>query len=374
MALTNGEGLLRREGSNCMGSTVMTFGGEGDIAFEVRQNAGIITLTRPKALNAINDKMVLAIGSALDTWESDARVRHIIIKGEGRAFSAGGDLLELYDMAKSGHLHYDFFRDEYQLNARLGVYPKPIVALINGIIMGGGVGVAVHGRYRVMTENAVFAMPEVGIGFFPDVGGSHFLPRLPKNFGLYLALTGARIRAGDALACGIATHAVKSDTLDDLEAALCRSDDAGAVLEAYDERQSLPVGKLDHDEIERLFSAASVEQIMANLEQAQASSETAKSALEAMRTKSPTSMRVAFRQLQEGIDLDLAQCMRMEFRILVRMLRGHEFTEGIRAVIVDKSNNPVWNPPTLEGVNMKDVDAYFKPLGDGDVTELTSAS
>ncbi|MCP5002278.1 MAG: enoyl-CoA hydratase/isomerase family protein [Hyphomicrobiales bacterium] len=351
----------------------MTFGAEDDIAFEVRENAGIITLTRSKALNAINDKMVMAIDAALDAWQSDTQVKHIIIKGEGRAFSAGGDLLELYDMAKSGHLHYDFFRDEYQLNACLGVYPKPIVALINGIIMGGGVGVAVHGKHRVMTENAVFAMPEVGIGFFPDVGGSHFLPRLPKNFGLYLALTGGRIRAGDALASGIATHAVKSDALDDLETALCRSDDAGAVLDEYDDRQSLPAGKLDHDEIERLFSGGSVKEILADLERAQADSELARSALEAMRTKSPTSMSVAFRQLQEGIDLDLAECMRMEFRILVRMLRGHEFTEGIRAVIVDKSNNPVWHPPTLEEVSAADVDAYFKPLGDEDLTEFPSA-
>ncbi|MEX3008271.1 enoyl-CoA hydratase/isomerase family protein [Hoeflea sp. TYP-13] len=351
----------------------MTFGAEDDIAFDVKGNAGVITLTRSKALNAINDKMVMAIDAALDAWEADARIKHIIIKGEGRAFSAGGDLLELYDMAKSGHLHYDFFRDEYRLNARLGVFPKPIIALINGIIMGGGVGIAVHGRYRVMTENAVFAMPEVGIGFFPDVGGSHFLPRLPKNCGMYLALTGGRIRAADALICGIATHSVKADALDDLEAALCEAEDAGSVLDSYDDRQSMPESKLDHDEIDRLFSAGSVREIISNLEDAQEDSAFAKSALEAMATKSPTSMSVAFRQLQEGIKLNLAECMRMEFRILVRMLRGHEFTEGIRAVIVDKCNNPVWHPPTLEEISAADVDAYFEPLGDDELTEFPDA-
>ena len=346
----------------------MSFGGEGDIEFEVRGNAGVITMTRPKALNAINDRMVLAIDAALDAWQSDERVRHIVLKGEGRAFSAGGDLLALYEMAKSGHPHYDFFRDEYALNARLGNFDKPIVALINGIIMGGGVGVAVHGRYRVMSENAVFAMPEVGIGFFPDVGGSHFLPRLPNNFGLYLALTGSRIRVGDALACGIATHGVAADNLEDLEAALCASEDAAGVLARFDERDALPPAKLDHDAIGRLFSADSVAGIIADLEAAKDGSELAKAALEAMRTKSPTSMSVAFRQLQEGKKLDLADCMRMEFRILVRMLRGHEFVEGIRAVIVDKGNDPTWHPASLDDVSAEAVDAYFQPLGDDELT------
>ena len=351
----------------------MTFGAEDDMTFEVRQNAGVITLTRPKALNAITDKMVIAIDAALDAWETDDQVRHIVIQAEGRAFSAGGDLLELYDMAKSGHLHFDFFRDEYALNARLGLFSKPIVALIDGIIMGGGVGVAIHGKYRVMSENAVFAMPEVGIGFFPDVGGSHFLPRLPKNIGRYLALTGARVRAADALACGLATHYVPSERLDDLAEALCRETDAGAVLEQYDDRQNVPPGKLDQDEIDTLFSGASVKAIMQDLEAAQADSDLAQSALEAMKTKSPTSMSVAYRQLEEGRKLDLAACMRMEFRILVRMLRGHEFTEGIRAVIVDKTNNPVWHPQTIDAVTEAAVDAYFQPLGEDELTDMPSA-
>ncbi|MEM6461902.1 MAG: enoyl-CoA hydratase/isomerase family protein [Pseudomonadota bacterium] len=349
----------------------MAFGAEDDIAFAVKGAVGVITMTRPEALNAINGAMVIAIEAALDAWEADDNVRHIVVKGEGRAFSAGGDLLELYDMAKSGHPHFDFFRDEYRLNARMGSFPKPIIAFIDGIIMGGGVGVAVHGKYRVMTENAVFAMPEVGIGFFPDVGGSHFLPRLPKKFGLYLALTGARIRAADAIESGIATHFVKADKLDDLQDALMRSDDASAVLEKYDERQAMSEGKLDHDEIEQLFSAPSVCEIIRQLDAAKAESQTAKNALEAMREKSPTSMSVAFRQLHEGLKLDLNECMRMEFRILVRMLRGHEFVEGIRAVIVDKTNDPVWDPKTIKDVTEAAVDAYFKPLTDDEITELS---
>ncbi|MEM9108114.1 MAG: enoyl-CoA hydratase/isomerase family protein, partial [Pseudomonadota bacterium] len=295
------------------------------------------------------------------------------IKAEGRAFSAGGDLLELYTMAKSGHLHFDFFRDEYSLNARLGVFPKPIIALINGIIMGGGVGVAVHGKYRVMSENAVFAMPEVGIGFFPDVGGSHFLPRLPNHVGRYLALTGARMRAADALACGLATHYVPADNLEALETALCDEPDATAVLDRFDDRQNAPEGRLDQSEVDRLFSGSSVKEIMQALEVAESSSELARTALEAMKSKSPTSMSVAFRQLEEGSKRNLADCMRMEFRILVRMLHGHEFTEGIRAVIVDKDNNPIWHPRTIDEVTKEQVDAFFEPLGEDELTDMPSA-
>ncbi|MCY6381250.1 enoyl-CoA hydratase/isomerase family protein [Hoeflea prorocentri] len=346
----------------------MDFGGDGDVAFEVRGHAGIISLTRPDALNAINHKMVRAMDAALDAWQSDDRVTHIILKGEGRAFSAGGDLLELYRMSKSGRPHYDFFRDEYLLNARLGVYPKPVVPMIDGIIMGGGVGVAVHGPYRVMTENAVFAMPEVGIGFFPDVGGSHFLSRLPGHFGLFLALTGTRIRAGDALASGIATHALPAEGLDALEDDLCKSPDTASVLDRHDNREALPAAKLDHKEIGRLFSGRSVIEVVEELGRSAPDSEFAAKTLAAIGRNSPTSMSVAFRQLLEGVSLSLADCMRMEYRILVRMLQGHEFIEGIRAVIVDKTNDPTWNPARLEDVSADAVDAYFAHLNDDELT------
>lgn len=350
-------------------STIMVFGGGGDIAFEVKGHAGVISMTRAHALNAINHKMIEAMDNALDAWEADDRVSHIVLKGEGRAFSAGGDLLELYEMSKSGRPHYDFFRDEYRLNARLGVYPKPVIPMIDGIIMGGGVGVAVHGPYRVMTENAVFAMPEVGIGFFPDVGGSHFLSRLPGHFGRYLAFSGARIRAGDALACGIATHALTADGLGALEEALCARADTASVLDRHDNREALPGAKLDHAEIGRLFSGDNVSTIVEHLEAATGSDFAART-LAAMRKNSPTSMSVAFRQLKEGASLSLADCMRMEYRILVRMLQGHEFLEGIRAVIVDKTNDPIWDPARLEDVTAEAVDAYFAPLSEDEMTGL----
>ncbi len=351
----------------------MNFGGCDDIRFEKKHHCGVIILTRPKALNAINNAMVEAISAALNAWQDDADVRHIIIKGEGRAFSAGGDLLDLYKNHQSGDLHFAFFRNEYRLNARMGVYPKPIIALINGIVMGGGVGISIHGRFRVMTENAVFAMPEVGIGFFPDVGGSHFLPRLPKKFGHYLALTGERIRVGDAIKSGLATHYVPADALDELEEALAVAKDAATVLEQYASQQTCPPAKLDHDEIERLFSFDTLSAIIDGLRSEQESNPVAGAILTALLTKSPTSVAVAYQQLQTGAHISLADCMRMEYRILVRMLQGHEFYEGIRAVIVDKCNKPIWQPATLAEVSQQNVDAYFSSLGPDELTGVVEA-
>lgn len=186
----------------------MDFGGGDEIRFERAGRAGLVTLNRPKALNAVNHAMVRALAKALDAWEADPGVALVVIKGEGRAFSAGGDLLDIYQAGREGKPRVDFFADEYRLNARIRRFAKPFVALIDGIVMGGGVGVSFHGSHRVVTENAQFAMPEVGIGFFPDVGGSYLLPRLKGSFGMYLALTGNRIRHGDLLWCGLATHAV----------------------------------------------------------------------------------------------------------------------------------------------------------------------
>ena len=188
----------------------MDFGGGEEIGFERRGRAGIVTLTRPKALNALTHGMVLALARALAAWEADDAVAVVVVRAEGRAFCAGGDILKVYEAGRAGERPVAFFADEYRLNAAIARCSKPYVALVDGIVMGGGVGISVHGSHRVFTENAVFAMPEVGIGFFPDVGGSFFLPRLKGAFGAYLALTGNRIRWGDALWSGIATHVAKS--------------------------------------------------------------------------------------------------------------------------------------------------------------------
>lgn len=350
--------------------SAVEFSGQEDIAIEEMGVLGVITLTREAALNALSHSMLRAISSALDEWERDHDIHHVVIRARGRAFSAGGDLLDLYERGRAGRPNYSFFQDEYRLNARLGIFPKPIIALIDGIVMGGGVGVAVHGRYRVMTENAVFSMPEVGIGFFPDVGGSYFLPRLPKQVGYYLGLTGARIRSGDAFNAGIATHIVAAENLNDLTAALAVERDTDTVLTRFNDPQRAIDAVLDHDEIERLFSATSLNGIVADLNAAKSSSQLAVAAEKAIARNSPTSVAVAFRQISEGAQKTLADCMRMEYRILVRMLKGPDFYEGIRAVIVDKTNDPKWRPDNPDALNDDQIGAYFRSLGADELSDV----
>ena len=348
--------------------------GNGEIAFEEKGPAGIITLTREAALNALTHSMINGISSALDRWEASPEIRHIVLRARGRAFSAGGDLLDLYKQGQTGDHHFSSFQDEYRLNARLGIFHKPIVTLIDGIVMGGGVGISVHGRYRVMTEKAAFSMPEVGIGFFPDVGGSCFLSRLPSHMGLYLGLTGARIRAADARLAGIATHIVASDSLLELEVALAAGGETERVLQQFDQPDAVPGATLDPSEVERLFSGSSLGEIISTLEQDSGSSELAASSLKAMRRASPTSLAVAFRQIREGAAKSLTECMQMEYRILHRMLQASDFYEGIRAVIVDKTNDPKWRPDSLGAVTDETVDAYFRPLGAEELVGIPEAA
>lgn len=343
----------------------MDFGGGDDIRFERIGKAGVVTLTRPKALNALNHRMVSALAKALDAWEVDPAVTLVIVKGEGRAFCAGGDLLDVYESGRAGKPQVGFFADEYRLNARIRRFGKPYVALIDGIVMGGGVGISFHGSHRVLTENALFAMPEVGIGFFPDVGGSYLLPRLRNGFGMYLALTGNRIRHGDALGCGLATHAASAASLPALLDALCA--DGVVALEACTE---IPVGETDEatiHAIKRHFMQGDLAGLIASLERAGPADAFAVKTLDTFSKRSPTSLSVASLQIKAGAMLDMEECMRMEFRILNRMLSGHDFYEGIRAVIVDKDNAPVWRPATLEAVDRAAIDAYFAPLPNGEL-------
>jgi enoyl-CoA hydratase/carnithine racemase len=342
----------------------MDFGGGDDIRFERIGKAGVVTLTRPKALNAVNHRMVQALSAALSAWEKDSAVELVVIKGEGRAFSAGGDILDVYEAGRGGRPKYEFFADEYRLNAQIERYPKPYIALINGIVMGGGVGVSVHGSHRVMTENAVFAMPEVGIGFFPDVGGSHVLPDLGGHFGFYLGLTGNRIRYGDALWSGIATHTVSSEYLDGLLERLCDTGDPGSALrEVFRAAPRETAADVVHA-IANHFSKPTLKEILASLEQAAADEPFAAETLATIAKRSPTSLAVAFRQIAAGHTLSMDECMRMEFRILNRMLVGHDFYEGIRATLVDKGSTPEWRPATLDAVRPEDIDAYFASLGE----------
>lgn len=344
------------------------FGGADEILFEKRGVAGVVTLNRPKALNAATRRMLLALEKALRSWEDDPEIRRVVIRAEGRAFSAGGDLMEVYRPGKEGKPYIDFFADEYRINAYLGRFPKPIVSLINGIVMGGGVGISVHGSHRVFSENAVFAMPEVGIGFFPDVGGSHFLSRIEGNFGLYLGLTAARIRHGDARMAGIATQTASADDFPVLLKALEGEGDTDELIAPFakdpEPRMTVEMRK----EIADWFSADTLVDIAARIEsEAGRGNELASEIMTSLARASPTSLAVAFREIRAGAQLSLDDCMRMEFRIVNRMLRGHEFYEGIRAVVVDKDGKPHWERQNISDVTETDVDAYFAPLPDGEL-------
>jgi enoyl-CoA hydratase len=338
------------------------FGGGEEIRFERAGSAGIVTLIRPKALNAVTHRMVKALARALKSWEHDKSVAVIVVKGEGRAFSAGGDILDIYESGRNGRPPVEFFADEYRLNALIARFGKPYVALIDGIVMGGGVGISFHGSHRVMTQNAQFAMPEVGIGFFPDVGGSHLLPDLAENFGMYLGLTGNRIRYGDALWCGLATYTIQAEYLPGVIERIAETGDADLALREAFRPATRETDRETLQKIARHFSQPTLAAIVDSLRAAAGDDEFAANTLATMRLRSPTSLHVAFRQISAGSTLSMDDCMRMEFRILNRMLKGHDFYEGIRAAIIDKGSKPVWRPARLEDVDPKAVDAYFAPL------------
>ena len=344
---------------------------EPEVLIERRGCAGSIVLNRPKALNALNLGMVRTIAAALDDWERDEAVTRIVVSGAGgRAFCAGGDIRLLYEQGRAGDhgAQLAFWREEYQLNRRIKRYSKPYVALVDGIVMGGGVGVSAHGAWLVAGENFAFAMPEVGIGFFPDVGATYLLPRLPHRAGVYLALTGARIGASDALALGLAQALAPSARLGDLAAALEQRGSIEAILASF--ALPAPASPLlaRSAAIEPCFAQATPAKIIAALaEAAGAGLPLAKAAREAMLLKSPTSQAIALRQMAMGGSLTFEQAMTTEFRIVSRICRGHDFYEGARAVIIDKDNRPDWRPGAAEAVLPAAVDAYFAPLGEDDL-------
>lgn len=345
----------------------MDFGGGEEIRFERLGKAGIVTLSRPKALNALTHAMVKALASALAEWQHDSSVALVVIKAEGRAFCAGGDILDVYKAGRAGNPPVQFFADEYRLNALIARYPKPYVALIDGIVMGGGVGVSCHGSHRVMTENAQFAMPEVGIGFFPDVGGSHLLPDLGGHFGMYLGLTGNRIRYGDALWSGLATHTMQAEYLGGLIERLAETGDPDLALREVFEPARRETDRDALEAISKHFSQPRLTDVLESLEKAGPKDEFAAKTLATILTRSPTSVNVASRQIAAGLTLTMDECMRMEFRILNRMLHGHDFYEGIRAAIVDKDGKPVWQPASFDAIDPAAIDAYFSALPDGDL-------
>jgi len=341
-----------------------------DVLTRTNGPIGHISLNRPKALHALTLDMCHAMSAALSEWANDDAIHAVIIDhDEGRGFCAGGDIAFLRDSALNdgGVSGRRFFHDEYQLNHQLFSYEKPVVAFMDGVTMGGGVGIAMPAKFRVATENTRFAMPETGIGLFPDVGGGWYLSRLGGRLGQFLALTGARLKGEEALWAGLATHYVPSDLLDDLKARIIEHPDRirGILAEPVG---TPPPARIEDNalKIAKHFASDSYEEILASLEAAIEDGDTwAVKERDTLGTKSPQTCKVALRQLASSIDLpSFADNMAMEYRIASRVLTRPDFAEGVRAVITDKTNDPVWDPATPEGVSEELLDAIFAPLPD----------
>ncbi len=327
-------------------------------------DVGQLRLNRPQALHALNLAMCTAMTAALVTWRDDPAVAAVMIDhATGRGFCAGGDIRMLAQSgAGDGAEARAFFHAEYRLNHLLFTYPKPTIAFMDGITMGGGVGLALPCRYRVATENTRFAMPETGIGLFPDVGGGWYLSRLPGRTGQFLALTGARIDGAECCALGLATHYLPSDRLDEAKQRIAADTASiGAILD--DLAIEPPPARISSNRsaIDRLFASERLEDVFAALEAD--GSEWATKERATLATKSPQTMKVALRQLAEGAAMqNFADEMRQEYAIGARVVQMHDFIEGVRAVIIDKDNAPRWNPATPQEVSDAHINAIFAPL------------
>lgn len=347
-----------------------------DIHIRVEGRAGRITLDRPQALNALTDPQVRAIAGALDAWERDPAVALVIIDGAGgKAFCAGGDVRAMYDARATPAFARGFWAEEYRLNVRISSYPKPYVALMDGIVMGGGVGLSAHGSHRIVTERSMLAMPETAIGFIPDVGGTWLLsrpvtdPRLSPHTGLYLALTGHRFNGADALLTGFADVRVASTRLPEIVAEVAAAPErlgdilAAAALPAdHGPAAELPVRT---DEIDRAFGHATVEAILTALDAS--GSPWSRETAAALRTRSPLALKLTLRAVHEARALPtLADALRVEYRLACRLYAHGEINEGVRALLVDKDRRPKWSPPDPAGVTPAMIEGFFAPLPSGE--------
>jgi enoyl-CoA hydratase len=338
-----------------------------EILTRVDGGVGFLTLNRPKALNSLTHTMVTALDTTLTAWSDDDTVRAVVVHGAGeRGLCAGGDVVAIYHSAKAGGADArQFWFDEYRLNARIGRYPKPYVAYMDGIVMGGGVGVSAHGKVRVVTDTSKIAMPEVGIGFIPDVGGTFLLSRAPGNLGLHAALTGAPFSGADAIALGFADHYVAHDDLAAFTTTLV-SDGVDAALREH--AQDPPPSTLlaQREWIDDCYAGDTVTDIVAALRSHGEGPAT--DAADLIATRSPVALAVTLAAVRRAAALDtLEDVLVQEYRVSCASLRSHDLVEGIRAQLVDKDRNPTWSPSSLDTVTDGDVDAYFAPA-DPDLT------
>jgi enoyl-CoA hydratase len=326
--------------------------------------AGRITLSRPAALNAVTFAMIKGIDAALAAFEAYPAIRTVILDGAGeRGFSAGGDIRALYESRRQGSAFAeDFWRKEYRLDHRIARFPKDVVSFMDGIVMGGGVGLSAHARHRIVTEVTAFAMPEAGIGFMPDVGATWLLPRAPGEIGTYLALTGERIGAADAILAGVADHFVSKAELPALASTLAEGLPAAEAIRRFAREPSPAKLPAHRDQIDASFAGEDMDAIIGRLKGAE--SGFARRTLETLLQKSPTSLEVTLAAQRRGRSLpSLAACLDMEYRVVLRLFAGHDLHEGIRAAVIDKDRNPRWNPARLEDVTEEAVARYFEPLG-----------
>lgn len=340
---------------------------EKGIAFIREKHIGRVILNRPDALNALTLPMIKAFYKQLTHWSKDQSIYAVILEAApGRAFCAGGDVRWLYESGKKQDPEQlAFFWHEYRLNAMIGSFNKPFISLMNGLTMGGGVGVGLHGSHPIATEQFVLAMPETAIGLFPDVGASYLLSRLPSGLGLYLALTGSRVSAADARGWGLVKYVIPAESLSDVVTNLVHLEmdaDPLAIDRCFNafnlEPGVLPtLSKKDLLQIESCFTQGSVEAIMASLKQMDTS--WAIETYARMQQLSPLSLKVTFKQMQRASHLDLTGCLAMDEVLVKHFMQGHDFYEGVRALLIDKDKTPHWEPGTLAGVSEEQVEGYF---------------
>jgi len=343
---------------------------------EIKNGIGCLSLNRPQALNSLNLEMMRVLDQALSKWQDDNRVQAVIIDSTNqRFFCAGGDVRSFYYMKQENDWSTidALFRTEYTLNYRIHSYNKPYISFLDGFGMGGGLGISLHGSHRIVTENSMLTMPETDIGFFTDVGGTRFLNRCPGQIGLYLALTSAQVKAADAIYIGWGTHFIPSKKLPDLKQQVLNlpnktHDTITDLLNQSSESPgNAPITAMEQ-EINHLFSAQTFDGLMENLSQHK--SEFSLSILNSFKRKSPTSLKIIFKQLSNGNDLQFSELMQREFRLSQRFTRDNDFAEGVRALLIDKDKNPQWQPPTLNEVTEDKIQEYFSPL-DSNELDLT---
>lgn len=347
---------------------------ETDVLFEKRGKLGLITLNRPRAINALNHGMVKSITATLTEWKDDDLVATVAVIGAGeRGLCAGGDIVSIYRDARSGDISStaEFWRDEYSLNLMIANYPKPYVAIMDGVVLGGGIGISAHGSHRIVTERSKLGMPETGIGFVPDVGGTWLLAHAPGELGTYLALTAGSVSGADAIAMGLADWWMPSGSIPQLLASLERAEAAEVVvLLAVEPPASTLLAQQPW--IDRAFEGDSVPVIVDRLRASP--DESAQAAALSVAAKSPSALAVTLASLRRVKDLpDLEAALKQEFRVSLRALRAHDFAEGIRAQVVDKDRSPHWQPAELDGVEATTVAAYFESLGDDELVIPRSA-